>query len=297
MKWISSALERLAREPICGYLPNQSAASEPTALAALALAGSSYHAPAQRAAEWLAELQSPEGSIGVRRDAPRPRWPTALAVLAWQTMGGVPNGFASHIEKANAWSLSIYGERMEPNENVGHKSMLSAWPWVQGTHSWVEPTALHVLALKASGLAQHPRTREAVELLIDRQLPDGGCNYGNTIVMGTVLRPHVQPTGMAMLALAGEPDSSGRVNRSLAYLEGVLSEQTTPASLGWAVMGLTAHGRRPSQADAWLQRVATQSKPDRLTALHFALLVLASLGEHCPLMPTAVRSTTHSILS
>src|SRR2546428_787916 len=80
-------------------------------------------------------------------------------------------------------------------------------------------TAMHVLALKAAGHRDHPRTREAVRLLIDRLLPGGGCNYGNTIVLGQELRPQLQPTGLAMLALAGETDPDGRVAMSLAYLK------------------------------------------------------------------------------
>ena len=33
------------------------------------------------------------------------------------------------------------------------------------------------------------RTREGVRLLRDRLLPDGGCNYGNTTVLGQTLSP------------------------------------------------------------------------------------------------------------
>jgi len=297
MNWISSSLERLVQQPICGYIPGQSPASEPTALAALALTGSSLHTPAQKAAEWLADLQTEEGSISVRPGAEKPRWPTALAVLTWQVVGGTPNRFERQIERALAWSLSLFGARFKPNVDVGHRCMLSAWPWVEGTHSWVEPTALQVLALRASGLGKHPRTREARELLIDRQLPAGGCNAGNTIVLGQAMRPHVQPTGLAMLALAGERDAGGVIDRSLSYLENALSEETTPTSLCWGLMGLTAHDRRPAGADDWLSKAAARAEHRRFSLNDQALLVLASLGEMSPLMPSFAGSATHSPVS
>ena len=47
--------------------------------------------------------------------------------------------------------------------------------------------------------AAEPRIREAVRLLWDRQLPHGGWNYGNTVVLKQELRPHLLPTGLARI--------------------------------------------------------------------------------------------------
>ena len=44
----------------------------------------------------------------------------------------------------------------------------SAGPGSSGTHSWVEPTALAVLALRREGLGSHARVQEGVRLLRDR---------------------------------------------------------------------------------------------------------------------------------
>ena len=121
-----------------------------------------------------------------------------------------------------------------------------------GTHSWVEPTAINVLALRSAGQAGHPRCREAVKLLLDRQLPQGGWNYGNTTVLGHVLLPQVQPTGLALAALAGETDARSKVQPSLDYLHRVLSRRTTTASLCYALLGLIGHGLQPQPADQWL---------------------------------------------
>ena len=177
----------------------------------------------------------------------------------------------------------VAGETSERQEYTGHDTMLVGWPWVVGTHSWVEPTAMSVLALRATGLGKHPRAREAVRLLEDRLLSTGGCNYGNTIVLGQTLRPHVEPTGAAMMALGGEPDRSGRMSRAIAYLESTLGPTTTPASLAYGLLGLAAHGRVPSQAAAWLAACTAQSLR-RQSSLELALLGLAVLEAACPLV-------------
>ena len=152
--------------------------------------------------------------------------------------------------------LSVSGRPVERGDAaqqfVGHDTTLQGWPWVVGTHSWVEPTAINLLALRSAGQAGHPRCREAVKLLLDRQLPAGGWNYGNTTVLGHVLRAQVQPTGLALAALADETDIRPKVLGSLQWLEHTLAQRTTTASLCYALMGLAAHGLWPQAANGWL---------------------------------------------
>lgn len=137
---------------------------------------------------------------------------------------------------------------------------------------------MFVMALKASGQANHPRTREAVNLIIDRLLPEGGCNYGNTIVLGQVLLPHVQPTGLAMLALAGEQCQDERIEKSLDYLEKQLSGESSTASLCYGLLGLAAHGRRSSRAAKWLNQAFDRLVQNGTNSYKLALIALAS----CP---------------
>jgi hypothetical protein len=181
------------------------------------------------------------------------------------------------------WILQTAGDSAESDELL-RKSAVVGWPWVNGTYSWVEPTAIHVVALKAAGFAAHPRTREALAMLIDRLLPAGGCNYGNTIVLGQELRPHVQPTGLAMLALAGQPDADGRIKRSLDFLASSLSAETTSASLSYGLIGLAAHDRFPAGAASWLEAAYRRTMRRDGAAYKLALLSLASLGTNCPLV-------------
>jgi hypothetical protein len=180
--------------------------------------------------------------------------------------------------------LSLKGEIVTETEPLSHDRTLVGWPWIEGTHSWVEPTALCVLALKSVGHGQHPRTREAVRLLTDRLLPTGGCNYGNTFVLGQKLLPHIQPTGLCLLALSGEQVADPRVAHSIQYLHQSLTADTPAASLCYGLLGLTAHGEHASQADAWLERAYRRGIQREKSPHKMALLALAALGARCPLI-------------
>ena len=275
MSWLEDALDALARQPVCGYAPGAAPATEPTALAALALLAHGRKDEALRAAEQLGSIQSADGSVGVRAGQP-PGWPTSLAVIAWQTVDR--QRLARQVEAGIEWILSARSEVLPRSSQFGHDTQIVAWSYAEHTHSWIEPTALHVVALKSAGRAAHERTRDGVRMLIDRQLPGGGCNYGNTMVLGQMLRPHVQPTGIALLALAGEADSSGRIARSVAWLRRSLGPQTTASSLAWGLLGVRAHGLAIAEADEWLER-AVQRQIARDRSPHkLALLLLAAKG-------------------
>jgi hypothetical protein len=271
--WLETTLDTLTSQPLIGYGRSGQPACEPAAIAALALAQNGRLDAAREAAVFLAETQAEDGSVGIRPGEPEPGWPTSLAVIAWNAVG---NDFQSNIDRGVAWLVSVQGSKLDQSEVFGHDMQLVGWAWVQGTHSWLEPTALAVLGLKAAGQSSHARTREAIRLLLDRQLPGGGCNYGNTIVLGQKLRPHVQPSGMALLALAGEQDKGGRIAKSIAWLRRSIGPETTAASLAWAILGLKAHGAAPPQAVEWLAKVAGTLRVP--SSFSLALLALASKG-------------------
>jgi len=276
MTWVDSILESLAKQPVCGYAPTDAAASEPTALAALALAVHDRASAAKPAWEFLVNLQGSDGSVGVRAGEPTPAWPTSLAVLAWQTLE--PQRYAGRIAAAVRWILSAHGETSPRSSEFGHDTEIAGWSYAEHTHAWIEPTALYVTALKAAGNSSHERTRDGVRLLVDRQLAGGGCNYGNTMVLGQMLRPHVQPTGVALLALASEQDAGGRIARSVAWLRRSIGPTTTAASLAWAILGLARHGVQIAEADAWLCAAAERVLRHDRSPHKLALLALAAKG-------------------
>jgi len=80
---------------------------------------------------------------------------------------------------------------------------LRGWPWRPGEASWVEPTALALLALHAASAVETHRDRiaEAVGYLVDRRCVGGGWNFGNPFMLGANLPPRPHPTAWALLAL------------------------------------------------------------------------------------------------
>ncbi len=162
-----------------------------------------------------------------------------------------------------------------PESPVAHDPNLKGWPWTADTHSWTDPTALAVIALKVAGFADHERVKEGENLLMNRQLPKGGWNYGNTLVFGQELRPLPESTGLALNALSGSV-SRERVERSLAYLQARSETVRTPRSLAWSLMGLGAWGERPPKAsDSIVACLAKQGRYGGYDTVSLALLLLS----------------------
>jgi hypothetical protein len=298
MNWTDEILNQLALEAGWAYRAGGVLASEPLALASLALSGYQRTAAAQRAALRLSEMQNPDGSVGVTLNEPTPGWPTSLAALSWAVASRAEKSRQSLAlgqarDRGIAWLLATQGDASIRNPVIGHDASLRGWPWAEGTHSWIEPTALAVLALKATGYSEHPRTREAVALLIDRLLPNGGCNYGNTTVLGQTLLPQPTSSGLALAALAGESDPSGRLTRTVDYLRATLKAETTCLSLAYGLIGLAAHDCTPKQAGDWLARAARRAGREAAPYKR-ALLTLAALGRQCPLISSNVELRVHA---
>ena len=284
--WQLEALDRVAAGP-CGYHANSAAAAEPTALAAIALAGAGRAEQTDRHLAWLAANQTAAGLSPPFSDLSQPGWPTALTILASTIATSArpgSNPVGMNREQATKWLLRAAGKPLEKSPDYGHDGRLIGWPWVVGTHSWQEPTAWAVLALKALGLSDHPRTREGVKLLVDRLLDLGGCNYGNTVVLGQRLRPHIEPTGITLVALAGESIDDPRIDRSCKYLENALTNETPPISLSYGLLGLSAFGRTPTAAGRWLEIGYENAMRRDGSPLALALLLLAAQQRDCPLL-------------
>jgi hypothetical protein len=294
--WQLDLVDHLATIVATGYSIDGEPAAEPTALVGLALVAHNRHVEATAAARWLAQKQSRNGSVGVTSSRPSPCWPTSWAMLLWHAVDTATSArqFSENIDRAIRWTLDQRGETLPPSATFGHDSSLIGWSWAAGTHSWLEPTALFVLALKAVGQSDHARTREAVRLLVDRLLPNGGCNYGNTFVLGQSLLAHVQPTGIAMMALAGEGYADSRVERSLDYLERELRAETATASLCYALLGLAAHGRMPPKRDEWLQHASARVVQQDASPYRLALISLAATKNFPFAQTVQVQPVAHS---
>lgn len=287
MAWYRKALDRLAQQPCCGYLPEGAVSTEPTALSALALLRGGATEGGVRALNRLRKLQNDDGSVGVSAARPLPCWATGWAVQAWAAAAEAGVGDAAERDdwqaaagRACDWLLAVAGRPVSRDAEgasfFGHDTTLRGWPWVETTHSWVEPTAISVLALKRMGFSDHDRTREAIRLLNDRMLVLGGWNYGNTVVLGNVLRPHVQPTGLALWALGDEPSAEANRVISSTWLLGKLSAETATASLCYALLGLRACGRKADDAERWLEAAYDRTMSRDGSPYRIALLLLAA---------------------
>ncbi len=295
MEFAVELIARLASAKSFGYHDASPSAVEPVALSAIALLGSGPAKSALALLRWLCERQNADGSLGVDPSEAAPCWPTAWAIIAWrqsQTTESNAAEFAAAKDKALEWLVTAKGELIERTGTTGHDTTILGWPWVHGTHAWLEPTAMALLALKHTGHDAHVRAREAVDLLHDRLLPAGGSNYGNTIVFGQELRPHVQPTGLALLALAGERRPDDRTAKSIDYLRAELSARTPTASLCYGLLGLAAQNAFPPEAESWLAAAAERTLARDPAPYTLALLILASQGADSPLIPATSTEVT-----
>jgi hypothetical protein len=245
----------------------------------------------ERHRQCLIQEQQQDGRLAINRDHSDAYWPTALAVLAWQNSVQCQ---AAHA-RATRFLLETTGVHRfrRPDDIAEHDPLLKGWSWVSGTHSWIEPTALAVIALRHAGLNQHERVGEAVQMILDRQLPHGGWNYGNTLVLRRELRPMPESTGAALVALTGMIDRA-EVTRSLDYLQGEVGRLQTPISLGWALMGLAGWDLWPSNGLPLVERcLATQSRYGEYDTSALCLLLLGALagekGNNVALLASSAR--------
>ena len=282
MAWIDSARDDLISQksvgPGWGYRAKGEALVEPTALAGLALLASRPDATANRlarqAADWLAEIQRPDGALGLSTRTATPRWGTPYAMLLWAAL----DDYQAERNQAAQWLLGFAG-RTFPRDATGavaHDSSIPGWPWVEGTHSWLEPTAMAVLALRREGCQEHARVRQGIRMICDRAIPGGAWNFGNRATFGAVHPPQSAPTGIALLALTADDVAGDLVERGCRYLRQTLPTLRAPRSLAWGLMGLDAWQQRPAEGNRWLAASFDWIRRNRANPLDLAQLILAA---------------------
>ncbi|MEJ5357995.1 MAG: hypothetical protein WHT06_04920 [Desulfobacterales bacterium] len=251
-----------------------------TAWAVLALkaAGEPQSTLAQ-ACRFLSRFQLADGRVVFSGESKAAWWPTPLAALAW---GAVP-GFEGEKGLALGFLLKTGGRRFQKKEDspTGHDTAIRGWSWIEETHSRVEPTALSVLALRAGGKGGRPRVAEAAAMLMNRRLPGGGWNYGNTTVFGQELLPMPDSTGLALAALSGMAGRAA-VEKSLGYAQARLRETDAPFSLFWLACGLAAWGIDPPDLTGRILDCLALPKrrgPYETTLLSMLLLAYACRGK------------------
>ena len=186
------------------YYPGRASRIEPTCWARLALSAlaGSAASPVKRAQAFLHTLPHTNGLV-FESGLPGPNhaW-NGLALLAESSSGEADGPFRRRLIDG---LLSAKGIALEQDGSpVRQNNRLQAWSWTDGTFSWIEPTALCVIALKKARVASpsvRTRMTEAEALILDRVCEGGGWNYGNAQVLGQDLRPYVPTTALAVLAM------------------------------------------------------------------------------------------------
>lgn len=236
-----------------GYYPGKASRLEPTAWALLAL-----NEPPALLKNW--RLQGP--------------WRVDVAGApinyAFQALAGLV--LLNHAESAQdapaiARSLlDVKGVSFEQTTAIRQDNSLQAWPWIDGTFSWVEPTALALLLIKKcrGGLPAGVAERIAVgeRMLIDRVCAGGGWNYGGSNVFGQDLFPYVPTTAWGVLALQDRPQETAVV-QSLARLRQDAGTEPSAQALAMAVIALRVAGKPDPAITAALAGEAA-----RATTLH-----------------------------
>ena len=115
-------------------------------------------------------------------------------------------------------------------------------------------------------------------MILNRQLPHGGWNYGNTLVYGKELLPFVETTGIALAALAGHIPRE-KVSTSLDYLRAQAERSRTPLSLAWGLFGLGAWGEFPAAGHDWVDE--TLNKQTKYGPYVTSLLSILALAHLC----------------
>ena len=254
-----------------GYRPDS------TAWAAIALSAARVDDPMiHLARSRLVSDQQEDGRIPVSPVHPEAFWPTPVVILAWQgsPVHGEPQ---SRAVKFLLDTTGAYWPK-DPNAAMAHDTSIKGWSWIEHTHSWVDPTALSIQALKVTGHEKHQRSSEALRMLLDRQLPRGGWNCGNTKVYGKELRPMPDSTGIALDALSGMVPLI-KIRHSIDYLKNRLRKVRSPLSLGWGILGLGAWSERPAEAPKWLMECwRLQDRYGRYDTSLISLILLARLA-------------------
>jgi hypothetical protein len=242
-----------------GFQHGSQSRVEPTAWALLALLESASDDAADdataRGLKCLLKAQLTEGSWPAVAGQDKGCWVTSLACLALLSEAQFRESLGRGIRwlsderpgEAGRW-FRLLRRLRGVRHTVAQNDFYYGWSWTSGTASWVEPTALALIAMRDSPPELLPaqvqrRIQLAEAMLYDRMSPGGGWNCGNPLVYGVPGEPQVCQTSWALLALRDHSDRP-EVQKSLAWLETNWGRIESPSTLALACIALDVLGRK-----------------------------------------------------
>ena len=260
-----------------GYAPGRHSRIEPTCWAELALGHSQGRPPDvdsirawKRQDDWMVDVPGAPPNIAFN----------ALAALTFlQERSTVPLAQPLISRLVQAKGLSYW-----QSAALGQDNSIQAWPWVDGTASWVEPTALCLLLLKKVR-SQSPRPEAAERIrvgeqfLFDRVCRDGGWNYGNPEVYGQKLWPYVPTTAMALLAMQ-DHRTHPVVIQSLRQLQNDVASERSVVAVALTIVCLRMYGVATAALEQTATALSAEADPGNLLGMAMMLYALTDTSEH-----------------
>jgi hypothetical protein len=203
-----------------------------------------------KAVDQLMRTQNPDGSWpAFEGDDQKGCWTTSLALIALRFLrlsADSPKGFEWLLNNKGReghwlwkWKFRTLDRAVQFNPDK------YGWSWFPDTVSWVIPTAFSLIALKQSlpwyrSQLLSDRIQLGTEMLNDRACPGGGWNAGNGVVFGSALKPHIDATAIALLALTENGDQPATYE-GLDWLRRTCVDCSSAYSLAWSVVALLIH--------------------------------------------------------
>src|SRR4030042_3032835 len=229
-----------------GYSRGQRSVVEPTAAVLLAIrdeaiATSSF----SKGITWLKSCQNQDGGWGIHEDDLESGWQTAWALIAIKKSNPGSSTIARGIEWLTYVSTNLITQEEFQKQNLPFNDNVFArvWPWLPGQGSWIEPTALAVIALEGSDLSNVASIRmsAAIEYFRQNRTPVGGWDIGNAGPYETIVLPHAYRTSLVLLALS-QVNPNGIIPNDLSALRSEMKQDLSILSLSSGLLGLRTLG-------------------------------------------------------
>ena len=257
------------------YAPGRHSRIEPTCWAELALGHSQGHPPDvdsirrwKREDDWIVDVPGAPANV-------------AFNALAALTLLQEPSAIA-FAQPIITRLIQAKGLGFRQTAALGQDNSIQAWSWVDGTASWVEPTAWCLLLLKrvrpqSPSQEAAERIRVGEQFLFDRVCHQGGWNYGNPEVYGQKLWPYVPTTAVALLAMQDHREHP-IVKQSLQQLKKDVASERSVVAVALTILCLRAYSV-PTDA---LEQTAIElaAHADRGNLLGTAVMLYALTDTH-----------------